>query len=212
VSLLKRTQLTNAKWQFRPDQKAMSELWYWETKSVIQLQRRHGREYGEQAPGRESIKQSLEQFQGTGSVPCIRRAHEVIGPFFFQRKTANNTIYLDMLALFEDRIWHTFKQTLSFNKMVPLHTGPCSERVFQTDRLGGTEQCPGPPLTRYNPIGFFLLDHALLPKPGSVLKFRARINNAVASVTPLMLENTWREIEYRLDILRASNGAHTEKY
>jgi hypothetical protein len=27
-----------------------------------------------------------------------------------------------------------------------------------------------------------------------------------------MLENTWCEIEYRLDILRATNGAHIEMY
>jgi hypothetical protein len=27
-----------------------------------------------------------------------------------------------------------------------------------------------------------------------------------------MLENTWREIQYRLDILRATNGAHIEVY
>jgi hypothetical protein len=43
-------------------------LWYWETKSVIQAQRHYRREYGEQAPGRQSIKRWLEQFQKTASV------------------------------------------------------------------------------------------------------------------------------------------------
>jgi hypothetical protein len=51
----------------------MSEL-YWEIKSVIQLQRRPRREYEEQASVRQSIKQSLEQFQEQ-EVSCIRRAH-----------------------------------------------------------------------------------------------------------------------------------------
>jgi hypothetical protein len=27
-----------------------------------------------------------------------------------------------------------------------------------------------------------------------------------------MLENTWREIDYRLDVLRATKGAHVEVY
>jgi hypothetical protein len=27
-----------------------------------------------------------------------------------------------------------------------------------------------------------------------------------------MLEKTWREIEYRLDVLRATNGAYVEVY
>jgi transposase len=46
----------------------VSVLWYWETKSFIQVQRRYRQEYGEQAPGRQSIKRWLEQFQETGSV------------------------------------------------------------------------------------------------------------------------------------------------
>jgi hypothetical protein len=37
-----------------------------------------------------------------------------------------------------------------------------------------------------------------------------RIVAAIETVTPQMLENTWREIEYRLDILRATKGPHVE--
>jgi hypothetical protein len=33
---------------------------------------------------------------------------------------------------------------------------------------------------------------------------------AIKTVRPQMLENTWREIEYRLDILRAKKGPHVE--
>jgi transposase len=51
-----------------PQQKAMSVLWYWETKSVIQVQRRYRRECGERTPGRQSLKRWLKQFQETGSV------------------------------------------------------------------------------------------------------------------------------------------------
>jgi hypothetical protein len=73
-----------------------------------------------------------------------------------------------------------------------------------------------PSLPRYYSTGFFLLGLCKGPgipfKFGSVVELRARINNAVASVTPQMLENTWRAIQYRLDILRATNDAHIEVY
>jgi hypothetical protein len=31
-------------------------------------------------------------------------------------------------------------------------------------------------------------------------------------ITPHMMINTWQELEYRLDICRATTGAHTEVY
>jgi hypothetical protein len=39
---------------------------------------------------------------------------------------------------------------------------------------------------------------------------KLRIVAAIETVTLQMLENTWREIEYRLDVLRAMKGAHVE--
>jgi hypothetical protein len=53
--------------------------------------------------------------------------------------------------------------------------------------------------------------HIILSDPGSS-NFK-RLGNVVAAterITPQMLENTWRETEYRLDILRAMKGAHVE--
>jgi hypothetical protein len=44
----------------------------------------------------------------------------------------------------------------------------------------------------------------------SLDEMKLRIVAAIETVTPQMLENTWREIEYRLDILRATKGAHIE--
>jgi hypothetical protein len=32
----------------------------------------------------------------------------------------------------------------------------------------------------------------------------------IIAVTPQMLESTWRDIEYRFDILHATKGAHVE--
>jgi hypothetical protein len=41
---------------------------------------------------------------------------------------------------------------------------------------------------------------------------RQRITEAVELITPHMLINTWQEREYRLDICRATTGAHIEVY
>jgi hypothetical protein len=41
---------------------------------------------------------------------------------------------------------------------------------------------------------------------------KAPIRNAVAMVTTNMLQATWNEVEYRLDICRATKGAHVEIY
>jgi hypothetical protein len=42
--------------------------------------------------------------------------------------------------------------------------------------------------------------------------FKARITDAFATITEDMLDNTWREIDYRLDALRATKGAHIKVY
>jgi hypothetical protein len=44
------------------------------------------------------------------------------------------------------------------------------------------------------------------------LHLKARITDAFATITEDMLENTWREIDYRLDVLRATKGAQVEVY
>jgi hypothetical protein len=41
---------------------------------------------------------------------------------------------------------------------------------------------------------------------------KALIRDSVATVTPSMLEATWNEVEYRLNICHATKGAHIEIY
>ena len=45
-----------------------------------------------------------------------------------------------------------------------------------------------------------------------IINLKARITDAFATITVDMLENTWREIDYRLDVLLATKGAHFEVY
>jgi len=45
-----------------------------------------------------------------------------------------------------------------------------------------------------------------------VTNLKARITDAFATITEDMLENTWRETDYRLDVLRVTKEAHVEVY
>jgi len=64
------------------------------------------------------------------------------------------------------------------------------------------------------PLDFFLWGYVKdkvfsTPVP-DITNLKARITDA--TITEEMLENTWREIDYRLDVLRATKGAHVEVY
>jgi hypothetical protein len=45
-----------------------------------------------------------------------------------------------------------------------------------------------------------------------IVTLKARIRDSLAAVTEEVLENTWREIKYRLGVLRTNNGAHVDVY
>jgi hypothetical protein len=64
------------------------------------------------------------------------------------------------------------------------------------------------------PFDFFLWEYVedkvfTTPDP-NITNFKARITDAFATITEDMMENTWRENDYRLDILRATKGAHVD--
>jgi len=68
----------------------------------------------------------------------------------------------------------------------------------------------------YHPLDFFLWGHVkdkvfLTPVP-DITNLKARITDAFARITEHILGKTWREIYYRLDVLRAIKGAHVEMY
>ncbi|GBN03829.1 hypothetical protein AVEN_232960-1, partial [Araneus ventricosus] len=44
----------------------------------------------------------------------------------------------------------------------------------------------------------------------SLDELKRRIVTAIQNVTPQMLENTWREIEFRLDVLRGTKCSHVQ--
>ena len=51
-----------------------------------------------------------------------------------------------------------------------------------------------------------------MPPVNELQDLGARIRETIGTVPMDMLERTWQEIERRLDIVRATNGAHVEVY
>jgi hypothetical protein len=71
-------------------------------------------------------------------------------------------------------------------------------------------------VARFNFTGFFLRGYvkniAYQVKINDHQHLKARIRGGVATVTPHMLQATRNEVEYRLDICRATIGTHIEIY
>jgi len=58
----------------------------------------------------------------------------------------------------------------------------------------------------------FIKDAVYRREVRELADLRQRIIEAAELITPHMLINTWQELEYRLDICRATTGAHIEVY
>jgi len=72
-------------------------------------------------------------------------------------------------------------------------------------------------ITGYHPpFDFFLWryvkDKVFSTPVPDITNLKARITDDFATIIEDMLENTWKEIDYRLDVLRATEGAHVEVY
>jgi hypothetical protein len=46
--------------------------------------------------------------------------------------------------------------------------------------------------------------------PITLNNLKDQIRTAIAKTDQLLLQNVWHEVEYRLDVCRATNGAHIE--
>ena len=91
------------------------------------------------------------------------------------------------------------------------------DAAFPNRWIGRDGPTPWPPRSRgITCLDFFLWgyvkDKVFSTPVSDITNLKARITDAFATITEDMLENTWREIDYRLDVLRATKGAHVEVY
>jgi len=105
--------------------------------------------------------------------------------------------------------WCTSTPGFRFNQLLDV--------TFPNRWIGRDGPTPWPPRPPdITPIDFFIWGYVKdkvfsTPVP-DITNLKTRITDAFATVTEDMLENTWREIYYRLDVLRATKGAHVEVY
>jgi len=88
---------------------------------------------------------------------------------------------------------------------------------FKNRWIGRDGPTPWPPRSPdITPLDFFLWGYVKdkgfsTPVP-DITNLKAIITDAFVTITEDMLENTWRETDYPLDVLRATKGAHVEVY
>ncbi|KFM59228.1 hypothetical protein X975_23270, partial [Stegodyphus mimosarum] len=154
------------------------------------------------------------------NVWCGLMHDRVIGPFFFTEKTVSSVVYLDVLENFvfpqlEELQPHVFLQ----QDGAPPHWDTIVRSSWKdhfTGRwIGRGGPIPWPPRSPdITPLDFFLWgfvkDNVYRRRVSNMDDLKVRITTAIASVDADMLAGTWREIKYRLDILRAKKGAHVE--
>ena len=91
------------------------------------------------------------------------------------------------------------------------------DATFPNRLIGRDGPTPWPPRTPdITPLHFFLWayvkDKVFSTPVPDITNLKARITYACATITEDMLGNTWRQIDYRLDVLCATKGAHVEVY
>ena len=155
------------------------------------------------------------------NVWCGLMHNQIIGPFIFAESTITANIYLNMLKHYVVP-QEEFQPRVVFQQDgAPPHWGlivrDFLNETFPNRWIGRNGPTPWPPRSPdITPLDFFLLgyvkDRVYRTPVRDVETLQSRIIEVLAIVNEEMLENTWREIEYRLDTLRATNGAHVEVY
>ena len=115
-----------------------------------------------------------------------------------------------------------FQPTIIFQKDgAPSHWGlhVCEflNKTFSDRWIGRDGPISWPPHSpEITLLDFFLWgyvkDIVYRTKVRDMTDLRQRISNAIATINEAMLQQTWHKIEYRLNVLRATNGSHIDVY
>ena len=84
---------------------------------------------------------------------------------------------------------------------------------FPDARIGRGGPIPWPPRSPdLSPLDFFLWGYIKNIVYAEKIHLQDRITSTIETVTRDVIQKTWQEIEFCLDVSRATNGAHIEIY
>ncbi|XP_049781100.1 uncharacterized protein LOC126183304 [Schistocerca cancellata] len=150
--------------------------------------------------------------------------NRIIGQFFFNKSTITADVYLDLLTEYEAPQLTDLKPTTIFQQdgappYWGLHVCQFLNETFPGKWIGRDGPIPWPPHSPdITPLDFFYggMQKISCIKHGSRIRdiadLKQRIRNAIATIDDTMLQQTWQEIKYCLDVLCATKGAHIEGY
>ena len=148
--------------------------------------------------------------------------NRVIGPFFFHETTITADVYLDLLTKYVAPQLIDSQPTIIFQQDgAPPHWGlrVCRflNETFSDLWIERDGPISWPPRSsNITPLDFFLWgyvkDIVYQTKVQDITNLKQRISNAIATIDKAMLQQTWQEIKYRLDVLCVTKGAHIEMY
>lgn len=154
------------------------------------------------------------------NVWCGVMRNRIIGPFFFAEKTITAAVYLDLLTEYVAPQLADLQPTVMFQQDgAPPHWG-LRVREFLNETFPGRWIGRGGPILwpprspDITPLDFFLWgyvkDIVYKTQVQDINDLRNRITGAIATIDEAMLRRTWRELDFRLDLLFASNGDHVK--
>ena len=156
------------------------------------------------------------------NVWCGLMSNRVIGPFFSYERTITADVSLDLLTEYVAPQLIDSQPTIIFQQDgAPPHWGLRVRQFFNktfSDRWIGRDgpiswPTRSPDITPQDFLLWgYVKDIMYRAKVQDITDLKQRISNAIATIKEDMLQRTWQEIEYRLDVLLLTNGDHIEMY
>ncbi|GBO37774.1 hypothetical protein AVEN_151048-1 [Araneus ventricosus] len=113
-----------------------------------------------------------------------------------------------------------FPEGVSFNRTALLHTTATLFMSFWIQQIPqrwigrGAVMAWSPRSPDITPLDFYLWgyvkQHVYSERINDINHLKQRITDVIHSVTPDVLTHVWEVLDYRLDVCRATNGAHIE--
>ena len=168
------------------------------------------------------VNRELQRDSTKVNVWCGIMCNRIIRPFCFHEASITADVYLVFLTEYVAPQLIEFQPTNIFqhdgaSPHWGLHVREFLNETFPNRWIGRDGPIPWPSRSPdITPLDFFLWgyvkDIVYKTKVRDIDDLKQRISNAMTTIDEAMLQRTWQEIEYRLDVLRATNAARIELY